>query len=296
MSALSDKIRTEFKASDDERDALMKTPEDVERWDNIVYGKIDHKVQVLDVYRPKQAEDEDLPVIISVHGGGWMYGDKERYQYYCMSLAQRGFAVVNFTYRLAPENQFPAQLEDLNLVCAWVMKRAHRYHFDTERIFAVGDSAGGQLLGIYAGICTNPKCAALYDFKVPDKFALTAIALNCGVYFFDKENPAQAQTMQIMKELLPGGGTDEELENMTVLNWITDEFPPTYCMTAVNDFLKFQGPVLAAKLTENNVPFVYRVFGDKINQLGHVFHCDIKTIDAAQCNDDECDFFREFCF
>ena len=44
------------------------------------------------------------------------------------------------------------------------------------------------------------------------------------------------------------------------------------------------------------VPFVYRVFGDKVNKLGHVFHCDIKTIDAAQCNDAECDFFREFCF
>lgn len=296
MSALSDKIRTEFKESDDERDALLTTPEDVERWDNIVYGKIDRKVQVLDVYRPKQAEGEDLPVIISVHGGGWMYGDKERYQYYCMSLAQRGFAVVNFTYRLAPENQFPAQLEDINLVCSWVMKRANRYHFDTERIFAVGDSAGAHLLGLYAGICTNPECAALYDFKVPEKFALTAIALNCGVYYFDKEREEQKQTMEIMKELLPAGGTDEELEKITVLNWITDVFPPTYCMTAVNDFLKFQGPVLAAKLTENNVPFVYRVFGDRVNKLGHVFHCDVKTVDAAQCNDDECDFFREFCF
>ena len=106
----------------------------------------------------------------------------------------------------------------------------------------------------------------------------------------------QKETFEIMKELLPGGATDEEMENITVLNWITDVFPPTYCMTSVNDFLKFQGPVLAAKLTENNVPFVYRVFGDKVNMLGHVFHCDVKTVDAAQCNDDECDFFREFCF
>ena len=94
----------------------MNTPEDIERWDNIVYGHDDREMQRLDVYRPKQAQGEDLPVIISVHGGAWMYGDKERYQYYCMSLAQRGFAVVNFTYRLAPESKFPAQLEDVNLV------------------------------------------------------------------------------------------------------------------------------------------------------------------------------------
>ena len=106
MSELSDKIRSEFKKADDERDALMNTPEDIERWDNIVYGHDDREMQRLDVYRPKQAQGEDLPIIISVHGGAWMYGDKERYQYYCMSLAQRGFAVVNFTYRLAPESKF----------------------------------------------------------------------------------------------------------------------------------------------------------------------------------------------
>ena len=64
----------------------------------------------------------------------------------------------------------------------------------------------------------------------------------------------------------------------------------------VADFQKGQAPALVQKLMENNVPFVYRVFGDKVNKLGHVFHCDIKTIDAAQCNDAECDFFREFCF
>lgn len=296
MSELSDKIRKEFKEADDARDALMSTPEDVERWDNIVYGHIDRKIQVLDVYRPKQAEDEDLPVIISVHGGGWVYGDKERYQYYCMSLAQRGFAVVNFTYRLAPEHKFPAPLEDLNLVCKWVMKRARRYHFDTERIFAVGDSAGAHLLGLYAGICTNPEYAAGYEFDVPENFALTAIALNCGVYAVDKSDAVQEMTMGLMKELLPQEGTDEELEKINVLHTITDVYPPVFCMTAVSDHQKSQAPALVEKLTENNVPFVYRVFGDKVNKLGHVFHCDIKTIDAAQCNDAECDFFREFCF
>ena len=53
MSELSDKIRSEFKKADDERDALMNTPEDIERWDNIVYGHDDREMQRLDVYRPK---------------------------------------------------------------------------------------------------------------------------------------------------------------------------------------------------------------------------------------------------
>lgn len=296
MSEVSERIRSEFKKSDDERDALLSTPEDVERWDNIVYGREERKWQVLDVYRPKQAEGEELPVIISVHGGGWVYGDKERYQYYCMSLAQRGFAVVNFTYRLAPEFVFPAQLEDLNLVCKWVMKRAGRYHFNTERIFGVGDSAGAHLLGLYAGICTNPGYGEKFGLTVPENFSWTAIALNCGVYDVKKSCGSQVDIPELMKDLLPGHGTEEEMENINVLNRITDVYPPVYCMTAVNDFAKEQAPGLIHKLTENNVPFVYRVFGDKVNRLGHVFHCDVKTVDAAQCNDAECDFFREFCF
>lgn len=297
MSELVKRKRAEFKKSDDIRDALMSTPEDIERWDNIVYGKIDRKNQVLDVYRPRQAEDEDLPVIINFHGGAWIYGDKERNQYYCMSLAQRGFAVVNFTYRLAPENKFPSALEDMNLVCKWVMKRARRYHFDTERIFATGDSAGAHLLGLYAAICTNPEYAAKYEFEVPEGFDITAMALNCGIYSDLKaagEN--MEELMEIVREMLPHGGTEDELNKLSVIRHITDVYPPVFCMTAVKDVLKDQAPLLVQKLTENQVPFVYRVFGDKVNQLGHDFHLDIKTVDAAQCNDAQCDFFREFCF
>ena len=115
MSAVSDFVRKSFKEGDDIRDAGLTTPEDVVRYDDILYGT-DPKWQVLDLYRPKNKEGEKLPVIVSIHGGGWVYGDKERYQYYCMSLAERGFAVVNFTYRLAPEFKYPAPLEDTNLI------------------------------------------------------------------------------------------------------------------------------------------------------------------------------------
>ena len=115
MSKISDLFRENFKKSDDIRDAGLTTPEDIVRYDDIVYGQ-DAEWQILDVYRPKAEEGKKLPVIVSVHGGGWVYGDKECYQYYCMDLAQRGFAVVNYTYRLAPEFKFPSSLEDTNLV------------------------------------------------------------------------------------------------------------------------------------------------------------------------------------
>lgn len=288
---VSDLLRSEFKKNDDLRDAGLTTPENIVRYDDILYGD-DPEWQVLDVYRPKAAEGQKLPVIVSVHGGGWVYGSKERYQFYCMSLAQRGFAVVNFTYRLAPENKYPAPLEDTNRVFAWVLSNAERYGFDKDHIFGVGDSAGAHTLALYACICTNPAYAAEYSFRPPKGLAFTAIALNCGVFRIDMT--PKNTTADLMAAYLPGQGTEKELELINVPAHITRGFPPTFLMTATGDHLKAQAPIAAAKLTAENVPFLYRCYGDAKNLLPHVFHCDIKSVAAKLCNDEECEFFRKF--
>lgn len=294
MSAASDMVRKNFREGDDIRDAGLTTPDDIVRYDDILYGE-DPDWQKLDVYRPKSEEGKRLPVIVSVHGGGWVYGDKERYQYYCMNLAQRGFAVVNFTYRLAPEYKFPASLEDTNLVFAWLLSHADEYGFDTGHVFAVGDSAGGHNLGLYAAICTNPAYAEEFPFQVPEGFAPTAVALNCGAYVIDLEGEeTDGLTKALMADFLPEKGTKKELELINVVKNITPQYPPVFFMTATGDFLKNQAPMLAEKLAECEVPFVYRFYGDAEHELGHVFHCNIKTEMAAFCNDEECEFFKKF--
>lgn len=296
MSKTSDMIRVEFKKGDDIRDAGLTTPEDILRYDGIAYGT-DPRWQSLDVYRPKAEDGKILPAIVSVHGGGWVYGDKERYQFYCMNLAQRGFAVVNFTYRLAPEAKFPAPLEDTNSVFAWVLDNAWQYGFDTEHIFAVGDSAGGHLLGLYSCICTNPEYAAKYTFQPPKGFTPKAIALNCGAYVLSKSpgpDGSDSLTKKLMADFLPEQGTDKELELINVPRHITPDYPPTFVMTCTGDFLKNQAPLLAEKLAEAEVPHISRFYGDKDHILGHVFHCNIKSEDAKLCNNEQCEFFRKF--
>ena len=291
MSQASEMVRTQFKENDDIRDAGLTTPEDIARYDDIVYGK-DPVWQSLDVYRPKAAEGKKLPVIVSVHGGGWVYGDKERYQYYCMNLAQRGFAVVNFSYRLAPENKYPDPLEDANSVFIWLLDHAEQYGFDTEHVFAVGDSAGATDLGLYAAICTNPEYAAEYDFQPPKDFAPTAIALNCGAYHIDTSK--QDLTTQLMDDFLPEKGSEREIYLIGVANHVTGNYPPCFVMTCTDDFLKYQAPVMVEKLILENVPFEMHYYGDKKNLLPHVFHCDVKSQDAKVCNNETCEFFRKF--
>ncbi len=291
MSVTSSLLRKTFKAGDDARDKGLRTPDHILRQDDIAYGE-DPRWQVLDVYRPRDAEGQKLPVIVSVHGGGWVYGTKETYQFYCMDLAARGFAVVNYTYRLAPEHKFPAPVEDACAVFGWVRANAERYGFDTDHVFAVGDSAGAQILTIFCCMCTDPAYARRFSFRPPEGFVPRAVALNCGAYSVDDE--PRGLTAALMADYLPGKGTPEELETLRVLDHITDAFPPAFVMTATEDFLRQDAPVMAAALAGKDVPFVYRFYGDRAKRLPHVFHCDIRSEDAKLCNDEECAFFREF--
>jgi len=294
MSVLSDMIRQGFGEGDSKRDAGLTTPESIERFDNIKYGTEDYW-QELDVYRPKNV-DGKLPVIVSVHGGGWVYGDKDRYQWYTMDLATRGFAVVNFTYRLAPEFKFPSSLEDTNSVFTWVLNHADEYGFDTENIFAVGDSAGAHNLGLYSCICTNPEFAANFEFKTPEGFCPKAIALNCGAFAIDITSTEESNQMTIglMDDLLVPEKKNEQIKLIQVADFVTEKFPPVFFVTATGDFLKGEAPLMQAKLLENDVPHIFRFFGDKEHELGHVFMLNIRLDEAIRCNDEEADFFKRF--
>ena len=303
MSKLSDKFRREFAAGDMLRDAGLTTPDDVIRYDDISYG-LDKEYNLLDVYRPKASGDvmsgtgRKLPVIAIVHGGAWVYGDKGVYQYYAMSLAQRGFAVVNFSYRLSPEHKFPAHLEDICAVSRWMDENKDRYGLDLNNVFAVGDSAGAHLLGLFADLYSNPgyaeKLKAKYpaaDLSLPFDIRLRAVALNCGKYDMDKDNESDPDTRKVMVDFLEGAGTEEEYALIDVTRHVTKDFPPAFIMTCPGDFLKYQAPFMTDALTENNVPFIYRFYGNAGNPLHHVFHCNMRLDSARICNDDECEFF-----
>ena len=287
MSITSFLVRRSFGSNDRKRDAGLSTPETIERFDDIQYGP-ERKWQILDVYRPRSFEGP-LPVIVNVHGGGFVYGTKEVYQYYCMELAGHGFAVVNFTYRLAPEFKFPSALEDTASVFGWVLENAEKYGFDTGNIFAVGDSAGATLLSLYCCIHINPEYARSYSFNAP--CCPKAVLLNCGLYH-QPYSKKKDLTALLMANLMPHHGTEEEYRLLHVDAHTTADFPPAFIMTGEGDFLADQAPLLYDNLKSLGVEAQYHYYGNKDNVLGHVFHCNIRLPEAAECNRDECEFLR----
>ena len=108
MSLLATVFKLTASRNDRRRDAAIDLPQGVKEYRDISYGPYD-RWNLLDVYCPEDA-DGLLPTIVSIHGGGYVYGNKEIYRRYGMDMAHRGFTFINFNYRLAPKWRFPTPL------------------------------------------------------------------------------------------------------------------------------------------------------------------------------------------
>ena len=286
-----EKLRGEWGAGDAVRDADLEIPQDLERFLDIPYGS--HALQKLDVYRPAGQGTKPLPVIVSIHGGGWFYGSKELYSHYCMRLAQRGFAVVNFSYRLAPEFRYPAPVEDSCTVLRWVQAHAAQYGLDTNNLFILGDSAGGQLCWQVCAMLTNPAYAAAFAFEVPQNLTPRACALNCGCYFIPVSRLLPPARMGAIFEAYFPENYLPAARQLRVQKYITKQFPPAFVMSAQNDYLKFMAAPAYRILRRKGVEAELHIYGTKEQkEIAHVFHVNCRLPLAAQCNDEECTFFR----
>lgn len=113
---------------------------------DINYGDGSIRSQALDLYLPNPLPAGKLPLVIYVHGGGWMAGDKSATT--AQGLVTRGYAVASINYRLSTEARYPAQIEDCKAAVRWLRAQAGRFHLDPDRFAATGDSAGGHLVAL----------------------------------------------------------------------------------------------------------------------------------------------------
>ena len=283
-------MRKEWGATDAKRDEGLTVPEGLVRHLDIPYGEDD--LQKLDVYYP-EGTGHALPTIISIHGGGWFYGSKELYSHYCMDLALRGFTVVNFSYRLAPEHKYPAAIEDCCTVLHWVKDHAADYFIDLKNIFTVGDSAGGQLSFQLLTMVSNPEYDALFDFHPPKGLRINGCGMNCGCYFLPFNRFFPPKRMGAIFEAWMPEDYMPVVPQLKAQKYITRAFPPAHVTSAQNDYLKMMAAPLYRKLKRKGVDAVLKIYGTKAQKdIGHVFHLNGYSDLARQCNDEQCAFFR----
>ena len=131
------------------------TEVEVEMREKIVYSKVGDRELLLDAFVPKR--EGDLPAVLVVHGGAWRSGNRQQLRTYAKELAKRGIVCFAIDYRLAPEHKFPAQIEDCREAVKWIRANATEFKVDTERLGAIGYSAGGHLVCLLATTGERPK-------------------------------------------------------------------------------------------------------------------------------------------
>lgn len=142
--------------------------------ENVAYGlRARHR---LDLFRT-QTPREHRPLIVFVHGGAWMHGDKKDYRFIGEAFAKEGFDVAVINYHLAPEHIFPASIDDLSLALNYLNVHQLKYQISTEKVVLMGHSAG-----------TFNVMSALYHpkpYEIQCRSQITAIIGLAGPYHFD---------------------------------------------------------------------------------------------------------------
>lgn len=113
--------------------------------ERIAYASAELTQQRLDIYTPATG-DAPYPTVFMIHGGGFVSGGLDTLTLLARLLQAEGYAVVNITYRLVPRWLHPAAVEDSFCALAWMTQHADEYGLDLERVFLLGESAGGYLV------------------------------------------------------------------------------------------------------------------------------------------------------
>jgi arylformamidase len=110
---------------------------------------VDPRLLSLDVYYTDPISAK-RPVMLFIHGGGWIGGDKDHVAIKSEFFTQAGFVFISANYRLSPQAIFPAHVQDVAKAIAWTLKGIGQYGGDPARLFLMGHSAGGQLVTLVA--------------------------------------------------------------------------------------------------------------------------------------------------
>lgn len=121
----------------------------VEKVSDVVYANYDGREMLLDAFIPKW-NNEKHPVVVLIHGGGWISGNKNLTWPMAQRLSKAGYLCLSVEYRMLLEAQYPAPLNDIKTAIRWVRSNADKYNVDTSFVAIYGCSAGGQLASLAA--------------------------------------------------------------------------------------------------------------------------------------------------
>lgn len=188
---------------------------DVKAMKDLEYARYGERSMKLDLYVPEKGEGP-FPIVVWVHGGGWVGGDKNDCPPLNLGYCQRGYATASVSYRFSPEAPFPAQIEDVKGAIRWIRTNAKKYNIDPNRIGAMGASAGGHL------VCLLGVTGKVKQFDVGDHLDQSSeVQAVCNIFgptdflnYFEhlEKGTALTKSLHDMVDSLLGGPMAEKMD------------------------------------------------------------------------------------
>lgn len=229
----------------------------------------------LDIYRPAGAGGSPSPVILWIHGGGFISSSPATVADYSILLAHAGYTVASLGYSLAPGARYPVPVQQGNAALQFLRANAARFGGDPAKIVLGGDSAGAQITSELAAVQTDPALARSTGLTpaVPAG-ALRGVVLFCGLY--DMRTVGSTGFPALRTYLWAYTGVRDwtsypEIDQLSTVLHVTANFPATFISVGDADPFQSQAIELAADLRRQSVPLTTLFWSGSGNHLGHEY-------------------------
>ncbi len=285
------KKRAEFEKFISSRTVPPQATEGVIEHRDLIYFNDNDPGHKLDIFCPRTATTP-LPVIINLHGGGLIMGNKEFNRHFCLRLCQMGFLVFSVDYPLCPESTVFEQLQDVYMAMDYIDGLLPQFHAQPGGVYMVGDSAGAFLALYAAAIQRNPKLK-LASLRHPSHVEIKSLALISGMFYTTRRD----RIGLFLQETFYG----QEPKSHPFYRYLNPDdpevsmfLPPCLLITSKADNLRRYTTDLARTLRRNRSPFILRDYG-KSPELKHAFSVfDPEIPESQQVIEEIASFFRDY--
>lgn len=272
-------------------EALAKhVPADIREQRDIAYGGSPD--ERLDVYLPPNGGEPGRPMLVWIHGGGFVGGDRQDVAPYLKILAGKGYPAVAIGYSRAPAARYPMPVLQANAALGFLQRESARLGFDANRIVLAGDSAGAHIAAQLAVALTGKDYAALLDLRPaiePER--LKGIALFCGAFDLTALDFTGPYGAFVRSALFAYFGTANPLDSdriteAAVPRYVTEAFPPSFISVGNGDALAPQSVMMAQALRDRGVKVDTLFFApDTEPKLPHEYQFDLGRPEGRQALD-----------
>ena len=254
---------------------------------DIRYGSAED--EKLDIYLPPGKIEPNRPVIVWIHGGAFVAGDRGDVAPYLKILAGRGFATVAVGYTRAPTAHYPTPVLQANAALGFLQREGQSLGIDAARIVLAGDSAGAHIASQLAASLTGTDYAERLGLKPAIAPAnLRGTVLFCGAFdptAFELTGPFGGFIRSV---LLAYFGTSnpfdsERITEAAVPRYVTEAFPPSFISVGNGDPLAPQSVVMAQALRDRGVRVDALFFPPELEpKLPHEYQFDLARPEGKQ--------------